>query len=76
MREVVRRKGNEDFWRRKIACWETKRRYDQSLVWDGEFRWFKSSNVVRLEDYRDLAEMERIRESILKPAKMRAKYAA
>ena len=74
MREVLRRKGNEDFWKRKIACWEMKRSYDPSYVWDGGFRWFESANVVRLEDYRTGIEMDRIKASILEPAKVRARY--
>ena len=76
MREILRRKVNEDFWKRKIACWETKRQYDPSLVWDGGFRWFQSANVMRLEDYRNPSEMQRIRENILKPARWRASYRA
>ena len=74
MREVIRRKGNEAFWRKKIAPWEMKRCYDPSLVWDGGFRWFQSDNVVRLEDYRTTTEIDRIRTSVLRPAQERAKY--
>ena len=74
MRAIQRQKVNEPFWQKRIACWESKRVYDPYLVWDGSYRWFQSSNVVRLEDYRDAVEMERIRTSILKPAKFRARY--
>lgn len=74
MRAIQRQKVNEPFWQKRIACWELKRVYDPYLVWDGSYRWFQSSNVVRLEDYRDAVEMERIRTSILKPAKFRARY--
>jgi hypothetical protein len=71
-----RQKVNEDFWRKRILPWESKRHYDQSLVWDGLWRWFQSPNIVKLEDYRDATEIARIRENILKPAKISAKYFA
>jgi hypothetical protein len=74
MTAVPRQKVNEDFWRKRILPWEEKRRYDVYLVWDGLWRWFQSPNVVKLEDYRDAAEIARIRENILKPARVRAKY--
>jgi hypothetical protein len=76
MRLPLRVKVNEPFWQRKILCWESKKHYDPSYVWDGTYRWFQSSNVVKLEDYRDSVEIARIRENILKPAKVRARYLA
>ena len=74
MRVILRQLANEPFWQKRILCWESKRHYDPSIVWDGCYRWFELSNVVRLEDYRDSVEMERIRTSILKPAQVRARY--
>jgi hypothetical protein len=74
MRAIQRQLVNETFWRKKILPVELKRLYDPSFVWEGSFRWFQSANVVRLEDYRDSAEMARIRMNILKPAKVRAQY--
>ena len=74
MRTVQRQKVNEAFWQRKSSVGKSKKLYDPYFVCDGSYRWFQSSNVVRLEDYRDAVEMERIRTSILKPAKVRARY--
>jgi hypothetical protein len=33
--------------------------------WGGEYRWFRSANVVDLQQYRSLAEKERIRAVVL-----------
>jgi hypothetical protein len=74
MRTILRQKANEAFWQKRILSWEAKQHYDPFLVWDGHYRWFQASNVVRLEDYRNAAEIARIRENILKPARVRARY--
>jgi hypothetical protein len=74
MRVVLRKRVNEAFWQKRILPWESKRYYDPSIVWDGAYRWFSAPNVVKLEDFRDSAEIARIRENILNPAKVRARY--
>ena len=51
MASVERRVGpNDEFYRRFIAPEERKDRRPTS--WRGEFRWFESSNVLPLEQYR------------------------
>jgi len=47
---ILRQKVNEAFWQKRILSWESKRSYDPFLVWDGSYRWFRASNVVKLED--------------------------
>jgi hypothetical protein len=74
LRSIQRQPANEPFWQKKVLPWEAKRSRDPFLVWDGTYRWFQASNVVRLEDYRDSAELARIRENILKPAAISARY--
>jgi len=71
-----RQQVSEAFWQKRIVSCEAKKRYDPYWVWDGTYRWFASLNIIKLEDYRDTTEMDRIRMSILKPAKERAKYCA
>lgn len=53
----------EEFWRHLTPAEEDRR----PGVWLGGFRWFKSPNVIRLEDYRDPAAMGRIRKALLRP---------
>jgi hypothetical protein len=59
-----RSQRDEAIWRKLILPEED--RYPVR-VWVGSFRWFRSPNVIRLEDYRSPAEMERIRKVLLWP---------
>jgi hypothetical protein len=51
----VKRSANEEFYRRFTSCEERKDRL--ATPWSGAFRWFASSNVAKLEDYRPAGEM-------------------
>lgn len=69
MRSIQRRTDGDAFWQKRVLPWEEKRRHDPYLVWDGWFRWFRSVNVIKLEDYRSPDEMARIRNNILSKLK-------
>jgi hypothetical protein len=47
----VKEAEEEAFWREWVLPEEDRNRYT-SEPWNGEFRWFRSSNVVCLERYR------------------------
>jgi hypothetical protein len=51
--------------RQSVLSWEEQRRLNPFLVWDGSFRWFRSENVIPLERYRSLKEIERIQINVL-----------
>lgn len=65
MRRVRQVSSMDAFHRRFVSAWEDKRQRDPFLVWDGLHRWFRSKNVVPLEQYRSPEEMERIRVNVL-----------
>ena len=44
---------------------EDRRAHPTASSWDGGFRWFRSANVVDLQQYRSPAEKERIRAVLL-----------
>jgi hypothetical protein len=50
---------------RTVTLPEEDRARFTSAPWQGGYRWFRSSNVVKLERYRSAAEMDRIRDVIL-----------
>jgi hypothetical protein len=66
MAQPHRNEKQEAFYRRRILPWEDKRSYDPYLVWDGSFRWFRSANIVPLEQYRTVEEINRIRANVLR----------
>jgi hypothetical protein len=45
---------------------EDRRLHPRAPAWDGGFRWFRSANVVDLQNYRSAHEKLRIRVVILK----------
>jgi len=57
-------KNQDSFWQRMILPEEEKDPWARAW-WDGTYRWFKSPNVVRLEQYRSPAELARIRRVLL-----------
>jgi len=44
---------------------EDRRTHPTAPSWDGGFRWFRSTNVLDLQQYRSPAEKERIRAVLL-----------
>jgi len=44
---------------------EDRRTHPTAPSWDGGFRWFRSANIVDLQQYRSPAEKERIRAVLL-----------
>jgi hypothetical protein len=54
----------EAIWRKLILPEEDR---NPARLWLGSFRWFRSPNVIRLEDYRSQSEMNRVREVLLRP---------
>jgi len=62
MEPVKSQKQDDAFWQRLVLP-EEERRWLRD--WDGSYRWFRSSNIVCLERYRDPAEMVRIRVVLL-----------
>jgi hypothetical protein len=53
------------FWQRLVMSEEDRRLYPAAPSWDGGYRWFRSRNVVDLQQYRSPAEKERIRVVLL-----------
>ena len=52
-------------WQQLVMAEEDRRLYPRAPLWDGGYRWFRSSNVVDLQHYRSPAEKERIRVVLL-----------
>jgi hypothetical protein len=48
-------------WQKLVMPEEDRRRYPSAPSWDGGFRWFRSPNIVDLQQYRSATEKERIR---------------
>jgi len=48
------------FYRRFTLPEERKNRAARALEWSGDYRWFASANVTKLEDYRPPGEAGRI----------------
>jgi hypothetical protein len=55
----------EPLWHRLVIAEEIRRLYPAAPAWDGGYRWFRSRNVVDLQNYRSPAEKERIRRVLL-----------
>jgi len=54
-----------NLWQRLVMPEEDKRTHPTAPPWDGGFRWFRSANIVDLQQYRSPAEKERIRAVLL-----------
>lgn len=52
-------------WQRLVMPEEDRRNHSTAPSWDGGYRWFRSINVVDLQQYRSPAEKERIRVVLL-----------
>jgi hypothetical protein len=52
---------DDDFLRRLVLSEEDRRKYPAAPLWSGGFRWFRSTNVVDLQNYRSPAEKKRIK---------------
>jgi len=52
-------------WHQLVMAEEDRRLCPRAPTWDGGFRWFRSANVVDLQQYRSPAEKERIRAVLL-----------
>jgi hypothetical protein len=61
----LQRKSEKPFYQKLVLPWEEKLRLDSFLIWDGNYRWFHSKNVIPLERYRDSAAINRIKANIL-----------
>jgi hypothetical protein len=48
------------FYRRFLMPEESRLLYPHAPAWSGGFRWFKSENVIDLQQYRTAFEKERI----------------
>jgi hypothetical protein len=59
MPTVDRLTEDEEFLRKLTFC-EEERLTLTAAKWAGEFRWFRSPNIVPLERYRELEQMSRI----------------
>jgi len=42
----------ESFWRKLVLCEEDRRQLIPSRPWVGGYRWFRSPNVVPIEQWR------------------------
>jgi hypothetical protein len=51
---------DEAFWRKRILPEEDRRSRSIPPLWNGSYRWFRSSNIVDLWHYRSPAEKRRI----------------
>jgi hypothetical protein len=63
--DAVARYEQAHAFARTVTLPEEDRVRFTSAPWQGGYRWFRSSNVVKLELYRSAAEMDRIRAVIL-----------
>jgi len=45
-------KGEDTFWRSLVMSEEDKRLHDPFHVWKGGYRWFRSPNVIPMEQWR------------------------
>ena len=51
---------DETYWRKRILPEEDRRSRPIPPLWNGSYRWFRSSNIVDLWHYRSPAEKRRI----------------
>lgn len=56
---------DDAFLRQLVLSEEDRKHRYPATEWTGGFRWFRSSNIVPLEQYRDLEAMNRIRARLL-----------
>ena len=54
------RTPEDDAWRRKWTVPHEEHRLSAISPWRGSPRWFRSANVIALEDYRSPADWSRI----------------
>ena len=52
-------------WQKLVMSEEDRRQYLSAPSWDGGFRWFRSANIIDLQQYRSSTEKERIRVVLL-----------
>jgi hypothetical protein len=57
--------GAITLWQKFIMPEETRRLYPSAPPYDGGYRWFRSRNIVDLQDYRSPTDKERIRRVLL-----------
>jgi hypothetical protein len=55
----------DDLYRRLTMPEEDRRAHPKAPSWAGGYRWFRSANIVDLQQYRSPAEKERIRTVLL-----------
>jgi hypothetical protein len=55
----------DDLNRRLIMSEEDRRTYPTARQWNGGYRWFRSANVIDLQNYRSQAEQKRIKVRLL-----------
>ena len=56
---------DNDFNRKFIMSEEDRRAYPTARQWNGGYRWFRSTNVIDLQNYRSPAEKKRIKVVLL-----------
>jgi hypothetical protein len=61
---VLTKQQDIDSLQRLTFAEEDRSRFT-TTTWRGEYRWFRSANVVDLQHYRSAAEKERIRAVLL-----------
>ena len=61
---VLTKQQDEDPLQRLTFAEEDRARFT-SASWRGEYRWFRSANIIDLQQYRSPAEKERIRGVLL-----------
>jgi hypothetical protein len=55
----------DDFNRRFIMSEEDRRAYPTARQWNGGYRWFRTANVIDLQNYRSSADKRRIKVRLL-----------
>jgi hypothetical protein len=56
---------NAALWQKLTLSEEDRRAHPSAPAWKGDYRWFRSANVIDLQNYRSPAEKERIRAVLL-----------
>jgi hypothetical protein len=56
---------NAALWQKLTMAEEDRLAHSSAPSWKGDYRWFRSPNVVDLQNYRSPAEKERIRAVVL-----------
>ena len=55
---------DEELFRRYCLCEEERLKRYPNMAWSGGYRWFRSANVIALEQYQSAQEIERIRQNL------------